>query len=76
MGYFSNGTEHMMYEEEYCDNCINQNPDSGGCAVMLAHMLYNYDECDNPDSILHLLIPRANDGVGNKKCTMYREDTA
>ena len=73
MGYFSNGTEGEMYEEQYCNRCIHQNGPDGesGCAVMLAHLLWNYDECNNDASILDTLIPRSPDGVGNEKCTMF-----
>lgn len=71
MGYFSNGTESMIYEEQYCDRCIHQKPDDGGCSVMLAHLLHNYDECNNPGSILHLLIPRSKDDLDNEQCTMF-----
>ena len=67
MGYFSNGTEGEMYEERYCANCAHQD----GCTVWLAHMVHNYDECNNPESILHLLIPRSKDNVGNEQCTMF-----
>lgn len=71
MGYFSNGTEGMDYELRYCDNCVHQNGPDGttGCAVWLAHSLYNYKECNNPESILHLLIPRV--GLGNDQCRMF-----
>lgn len=72
MGYFSNGTAGEIYEAQYCSRCVHQKLDDGGCRVMLAHMLYNYDECNKPDSILHLLIPR--DGIENKQCTMFHED--
>ena len=34
MGYFSNGTEGMMYEEEYCDKCWHGGDNA--CAVWLA----------------------------------------
>lgn len=71
MGYFSNGTEGMEYEAAYCDRCLHQQPDGPGCTVWLAHMLYNYDECNEEESILHLLIPRTKDGLGNKECTMF-----
>jgi hypothetical protein len=76
MGYFSNGSESMAYEAQYCDRCLHQksNDNDGGCAVWLAHMLYNYDECNNPNSILHLLIPRSKGGLDNAQCTMFLED--
>lgn len=67
MGYFSNGTEGMLYEEEYCVKCIHF--DDGSCPVLSAHSLYNYKECNNPESILHMLIPR--EGVYNGKCLMF-----
>ena len=57
MGYFSNGTEGMDYQEEYCFKCRNWS-DEKGCAVWTAHEFRNYKEADNPDSILHDLIPR------------------
>ncbi len=70
MGYFSNGTEGMAYEAEYCDKCIHQ---ENGCAVWLAHMMHNYDECNNEKSILHILIPRNKDGW-NDQCKMFVKD--
>lgn len=74
MGYFANGTEGMAYEEHYCRRCIHDGPEEGpGCPVWLAHLLYNYDECNNEDSILHLLIPRSKDGLNNLECTMFVE---
>ncbi len=72
MGYFSNGTEGTDYEARYCDRCIHQGGEDGaGCAVWLAQMLYNYDECDKPESILHILIPRTEDDLGNEECRMF-----
>jgi len=47
-------------------------PDGPGCTVWLAHELHNYEECNNENSILHLLIPRTKDGLGNEQCTMFR----
>jgi hypothetical protein len=71
MGYFPNGTSGMIYEEEYCSNCIHRNGPDGksGCRVWLAHLMHNYKECNNPESALHILIPR--EGIGNAKCTMH-----
>lgn len=74
MGYFSNGSEGTSYEAKYCDKCLHQGPPDGpGCAVWLAHMLHNYDSC-NDDSILHLLIPRTKDGLDNEQCKLFLED--
>ena len=71
MGYFSNGSEGMDYEAKYCARCIH-NQEEASCAVLLAHQLYNYDECNKPESILHILIPRDDRGY-NEKCAMFIE---
>lgn len=76
MGYFSNGTEGESYEAQYCSRCVHQKPDDGGCAVFLAHLLHNYDECNKDDSILHMLIPRKKVGVGNEQCAMFYEEAS
>lgn len=72
MGYFPNGTEGMLYEEQYCNRCVHSKSEQG-CAVWLAHMLKNYAECNNEDSILHMLIPRDDETCGNKQCLMFHE---
>ncbi len=69
MGYFSNGTERMIYQEEYCTRCVHDiNED---CAVWSTHILHNYKERNKKDSILHILIPRK--GIQNEKCRMFWE---
>lgn len=70
MAYFSNGTEGMIYEEQWCSRCSHYGEDGCGCAVLEAHMLHNYDECNNEGSILHMLIPRSKDGLSNERCRM------
>jgi len=73
MGHFSTGAEGWSYEEEYCDRCIHQGAVYGpSCAVWLAHLQYNYQDCNDPESILHILIPLTKDGE-NKQCTMFVE---
>ncbi|MGI9492585.1 MAG: hypothetical protein ACR2QF_09325 [Geminicoccaceae bacterium] len=69
MGYFPNGTAGDMYEARYCARCIHEDHDKG-CPVMLLHLLYNYDECNNEGSFLHTLIPRDKDGW-NEQCSMF-----
>ncbi len=72
MGYFSNGTEGMRYEEEYCSRCIHGDKNgAGSCAVIAAHFVHNYKECNNKESILHMLIPRTEDGIFNDVCLMF-----
>ena len=73
MGYFPNGTAGDSYEEMYCDRCIHQGPmDGPGCAVLEAHLLHNYVDCNNKNSILHILIPRDKAG-NNEQCRMFVE---
>ena len=68
MGYFSNGTDGIEYGEQYCQFCVHDNEEKG-CPVMMAHFVYNYDECNNDKSILHILIPRK--GIENEVCLMF-----
>ena len=77
MGYFSNGTEGDNYEHNYCRRCIHSplKDDDPFCPVWELHLLHNYDECNKPDSFLHTLIPRTDDGLGNKRCRMFVKDT-
>ena len=69
MGYFSNGTEGCMYEERYCEKCMHYEE----CAVLIAHMLFNYDQHDNEQlkEALNVFIPMS-DGF-NDKCNMFIE---
>ncbi len=68
MAYFSNGTEGMTYQDQYCWQCGHWS-DERGCPVWSAHELWNQDEGNKPDSILHKMIPRA--GVGNGQCFCF-----
>lgn len=68
MAYFPNGSAGMDYEARYCDHCVHQENEAGeGCAVWLAHLLFSYKEANNPDSILHILIP----DEGDMRCKMF-----
>ena len=74
MGYFSNGTEGELYQEAYCFRCIHWPPDpnDGMCAVWQAHMLRNYEDCNNESSPLHVMIPRSKaPDYGNERCRMF-----
>ena len=75
MGYFANGSEGDMWEEENCRRCQHDKDD--GCAVLAVHLLYNYDQQDaGQDKLkaaMQLLIPRADDGVFNGRCSMLLE---
>ena len=67
MAYFPNGTSGISYEAKYCDHCVHKKPDDGGCAVMLAHLMHNYE--DDKRDILNLLIPMK--GIEAKQCSMF-----
>lgn len=77
MAYFSNGSEGEYYEAKYCAKCVHQpeNPDDGGCALMLAHLLHNYDQHDKVGElnavgkVLSILWPRK--GAYNGECSMF-----
>ena len=70
MAYFSNGTEGMSYQEEYCCKCVFDKDQK--CPIWLAHLIHNYDECNKPDSILHMLIPRRKaPDFGNEECFFF-----
>ncbi len=82
MGYFSNGTEGVAYEEKYCSKCLHnyQGKVVGvvdgeevheACPVWILHMSHNYEECNKPDSFLHTLIPIEEDGIWNQQCSMF-----
>ena len=73
MGYFPNGTSGGIYYEKYCSRCVHDNAGEGEmCAIWSAHLLHNYEECNKPDSILHMLIPLDEDGFGNGQCRLFR----
>jgi hypothetical protein len=71
MGYFPNGSAGDYYMEKFCSRCRHAdeegNPD---CAVWDAHLLRNYEDCNDKDSLLHVLIPRDPKGF-NEQCRMF-----
>lgn len=73
MGYFPNGTSSEIYFDQWCSKCqhMPEDPEDGGCSVWLAHLLYNYDFCNEDKNPLDILIPRSEDGLSNEKCTMF-----
>lgn len=75
MGYFSNGSEGMDYEERYCRRCIHYGPENGpGCPVWGLHLVWNSEQNRNAKiaAILDSLIPP--DGIYNGQCKMFTED--
>lgn len=77
MGYFSNGSEGDMYEAQYCARCVHSN-DENGCPVMLAHVLYAYEECNSKSNAAHILTmlipPRKDQPAFNDQCAMFCEE--
>lgn len=77
MGYFSNGTEGELYQSQYCDRCLYDNPAKGiYCPIWNLHMLDNYKECNKPESYLHALIPRSKTDHDNERCRMFVDRNA
>jgi hypothetical protein len=64
MGYFPNGTAGAIFHEQHCSKCEHDRNED--CPIWNAHLMYNYAECNNPDSILHMLIPKEADS-----CKMF-----
>ena len=77
MGYFANGTEGMIFEEQWCSRCVHSDVSPGReigvdppCPVLFAHTLFSYDLCNQKEHpgkvILDSLIPtrtvKASDG--------------
>jgi hypothetical protein len=64
VGYFPNGISAEMFAERHCSKCHHDIDEN--CPVFLAHLVYNYEECNKPNSILHVLIPH-----DCSKCNMF-----
>lgn len=72
MGYFSNGTEGMVYEEAYCSRCKFYGPEEGpGCPIWGLHLGHNYEGANDDDHFLHKLIPISEDGLTNLQCKFF-----
>ena len=58
MAYFSNSTEGDILDQQ-CDDCIV--PDDAPCPVLLAQIMYNYDQIENEklEKCLNLLVNKA-----------------
>lgn len=77
MGYFSNGTEGMLYEERYCSNCLHYGDDGANCPILMIHSFHNgvgiapdaTEDDKRVASILNAFIPRGT--TFNEKCAMH-----
>lgn len=81
MGYFSNVSEGMDYQERYCSRCVHNPPDDDlskpACPVWNAHFFYNYDAlAEGQEKLRHtldMLIPREKGDLNNLQCAMFVE---
>ena len=71
MGYFSNGTEGMVYQSVYCEKCYHDRDNK--CPVWWVHLLWVGKGNDDTQSILDDLIPLSEDGCWNQQCAMFLE---
>lgn len=77
MAYFPNMTAWEMWAPDNCFRCAHwpKDEDAPGCPVEMAHMLFNYDLCNEKDHpgkvILDMLIPPTKDGCGAQRCAMF-----
>lgn len=73
MAYFPNGISGEVYEASICRHCVHHD----NCAVMLAHMVHNYDQIKNgkivEDHVLQILIPDGKDRQPTI-CRMFYSD--
>lgn len=81
MGYFSNGTEGMMYEEQYCSRCVHQDADGAGCPVWNLHLDYSYELCNDkqhPGKVMldTLIPPDKQHPAFNGQCAMFHASAA
>ncbi len=84
MAYFPNGTSGMVFEEEYCDKCMNRRDlkdgRGPGCPIWDIHMLFNYDQHKETDEgkrtkeILEILIPTKD--LWADECSMFQKTAA
>jgi hypothetical protein len=72
MGYFSNGSEEQDYQNRYCEKCTHWTEERG-CPCWLAHELWNSEECNNDESLLHKMIPISKDGLSNERCFSFEQ---
>lgn len=76
MAYFSNGSEGMGAEEEFCSRCIHNDPEGPFCPVWRLHHDWNYAQCNENEvgeakqHALDVLWPRNTKGE-NGDCSMF-----
>ena len=80
MAYFSNATDLMNYETQYCGKCVHAGGvDGNGCAVMAVHQLHTEGGgYETYKSLFDELIPRSEEqrndnrlNGGNDRCRLF-----
>lgn len=73
MGYFANTTDGDSYYQKFCEHCKHNNPPDNpdSCPVWTLHILWNYDQIQDPTKkeALDALIP-THQGQ-NSPCKMF-----
>lgn len=82
VGYFSNGTDGMIFEEQWCSRCVHSDHrpgkeigdrDNPPCPVWMAHLVFAYDLCNKTEDpgkqILEMLIEHKDDC--SNECKMF-----
>ena len=66
----SNGSEGMIFEERFCDHCMNNDPDNG-CDILMRAFWYQIEAPEYPTE----WITDADDpaGIQNPRCTAFKE---
>lgn len=53
MAYFANGTEAMIFEEQWCRRCVHRDHEAIGeappCPIWMAHFMYAYELCNEEE---------------------------
>ncbi len=66
----------MMYQENYCFNCVNwrdkKDGRGEGCPIWDLHLTFNNTKSKEIQEILDEFIPRK--GIVNEECTMFQKE--
>jgi hypothetical protein len=85
MGFFANGTEGQIFQELYCEKCINYRKREGesteGCPIWDLHLLFNYKQFGSKEckEMLEFLIKlekvdTEHGEIKTNSCTMFMEN--
>lgn len=51
MGYFSNGSEGLDYQHNWCRRCVHRDDDKAEryCPILALHYDWNYESCEDDE---------------------------